>query len=83
MIHEAAISIAGRYKCEKPDKLSTGTKQLRERCRQMKRNGTRMYNNEYSEVYKAIRQKMKENIHKHNKKQIIKAIENSKTLKTR
>ena len=24
--HEAAISIAGRYKSEKPDKLSTGIK---------------------------------------------------------
>ena len=33
MIHEAAISIVGRYKSEKPDKLSTSTKQLRERRR--------------------------------------------------
>ena len=31
MIREATISIASRYKSEKPDKLSTGTKQLRER----------------------------------------------------
>ena len=29
MIHEAAISVAGRYKSEKPGKLSAGTKQLR------------------------------------------------------
>ena len=42
MIHEAAISIAGRYKGEKPDKLSTSTKQLREKRRQMNRNGTPM-----------------------------------------
>ena len=41
MIHEAAISIAGRYKSEKPDKLSTSTKQLREKRRKMKRIGTR------------------------------------------
>ena len=33
MIHEAVILIADRYKSEKPDKLSTGTKQVRERCR--------------------------------------------------
>ena len=30
MIHEAAISVAGRYKSEKPYNLSTSTKQLRE-----------------------------------------------------
>ena len=30
VIHEAAISIAVRNKYEKPNKLSTGTKQLRE-----------------------------------------------------
>ena len=40
MIYETAISIAGRCKSEKPDKLSTGTKHLREKRRQMKRNGT-------------------------------------------
>ena len=33
IIPEVAILIAGRYKSEKPDKLSTGTKQLRERRR--------------------------------------------------
>ena len=31
MIHEAAILLAGRHKSEKPDKLSTRMKQLRER----------------------------------------------------
>ena len=81
MIHEAAISIAGRYKSEKPDKLSTSTKQLREKRRQMKRNGTPTDNIEYSEICKAIQPKMKEDIRKHDKKQIIEAIENSKSLK--
>ena len=81
MIHEAAISIARRYKSKKPDKLSIGTKQLRERRRQMKRNGTPMDNIEYSEICKAIKQKMKENIRKYDEKQIIEAIENSKSLK--
>ena len=68
MIHEAAISIAGRYKSEKPDKLSTSTKQLREKRRQMKRNGTPTDNIEYSEICKAIRRKMKEDIRKHDEK---------------
>ena len=81
MIHEAAISIVGRYKSDKPDKLSTGTKQLREKRRQMKRNGTPTDNIEYSEICKAIRQKMKEDICKHDEKQIIEIIENSKSLK--
>ena len=81
MIHEAAISIAGRYKSEKPDQLSTSTKQLREKRRQMKSNGTPTDNIEYSEICKAIRRKIKEDIRKHDKQQIIKAIENSKSLK--
>ena len=64
-----------------PDKLSTSTKQLREKRRQMKRNGTPTDNIEYSEICKAIRRKMKEDIRKHDEKHIIKAIENSKSLK--
>ena len=82
MIHEAAIWIAGRYKSEKPDKLSTGTKLLRERRRQMKRNDTSTGNIAYSEICKAIRRKMKEDIRKHDEKQIIEAIENSKKSET-
>ena len=50
MIHEAAISIAGRHKSEKVDKLSIGTKQWKETRRQMKRNGTPTDNIEYSEI---------------------------------
>ena len=80
MIHEAAISVAGRYESEKPNTLSTGTKQLREKRRQMKRNGTPTDNIEYSEICKAIRRKMKEDIRKHEEKQIIEVIENRKSL---
>ena len=47
----------------------------------MKRNGTPTDNIEYSEIFKTIRRKMKEDIRKHDEKQIIKAIENSKSLK--
>ena len=47
----------------------------------MKRNGTPTDNIEYSEICNVIRRKMKENIRKHDEKQIIEAIENSKSLK--
>ena len=47
----------------------------------MKRNGTPTDNIEYSEICKAIRRKMKEDIPKHDEKQIIQGIENSKSLK--
>ena len=72
---------SSRYKSEKPDKLSTGTKQLTEKRRLMKRNGTPTDSIEYSQICKAIRQNTKEDIRKHEEKQIIKAIENSKSLK--
>ena len=78
MIHEAATSKAGRCKSEKLDKMSIGTKQLREKRRQMTRNCTPVDNIEYSEICKAIRRKMKEDIGKPREKQIIEAIENSK-----
>ena len=45
------------------------------------RNGTPTNNIEYSEICKAIRQKMKEDIRKHDGKQIIDIIEDSKSLK--
>ena len=80
MIHEAAISIANRYKSEKPDKLSVGIKRLREKRRQMKRNGTPT-DIKYSKICKAVERKMREDIRKHNEKQIIEAIENSKSMK--
>ena len=47
----------------------------------MKRNGTSTENIEYSEICKAIRRKMKEDIRRHDEKQIIEAIKNSKSLK--
>ena len=47
----------------------------------MRRNGTPTDNIEYSEIYKAIRRKMKEDIRKQDEKQIIEAIANSKSLK--
>ena len=68
MIHEATISIASRYKNDKPDKLVTGTKQLSGKLRKMEKNGTPKDNMEYSEIWKAIGRKIKEDISQHNKK---------------
>ena len=47
----------------------------------MKRNGIPTDNIKYSEICKAIRRRVKEDIRKYDEKQIIEAIENSKTLK--
>ena len=47
----------------------------------MNRKGTPTDNIDYSEICKAIRQKMKKDIYKHDEKQIIEAIESSKSLK--
>ena len=81
MIHEVAISVAGRYKSEKPGKLLTDTKQLKEKYQQIKGTGKPMNNIEYSEICKAIRRRMKEDTRKHDEKQIIEVTENSKSLK--
>ena len=70
-----------RHKNEKSDEMLTGTKQLREWCGQMLRNGTPTDNIEYSEVCKEIQQNMKKDIRKHDKKQIINATNNRKSLK--
>ena len=40
IIHETALLLAGQHQGEKPDKLSTRTKMLREKRRVMKRGGT-------------------------------------------
>ena len=80
MIHKAAISITGRYKSKKANKLLTGTKQLREKCRQIRRNITQTDSIEYSKIWKAIQLKKKGNIHKQDEEQITEAIKNSKSI---
>ena len=82
MIHEAVISIANRYKSEKPGKLSTGTKQLREKRRQNEEewhtNGQRWKIRDYARRFD---ERWRKTSRKHDEKQIIEAIENSKSLK--
>ena len=61
-ITEAALKTAGKDKAQIPDKLSLVTKQLREKRRQTKRNGTDVHHIEYTEICKAIRSRMSEDI---------------------
>lgn len=80
-IIETALETAGEDKPPRPDKLSTGTKQLREKRRQMKRGGTDTQNIEYTEICKAIRRKMATDIHDHNEDEILRALEANKGIK--
>ena len=81
-IMEAAVEIAGHGKPPKADKLSAVTKQLREKRRQMKRDGTNIQHIEYTEICKTIRRRMKDEINKFNEEQQLKALEANKGLKS-
>ena len=78
---EAALKTAGNDKAHTPDKLSLVTKQLREKRRQMKRNGTDVQHIEYTEICKAIRSRMSEDINNYNEEQLIKSLEDNKGIK--
>ena len=69
-------------KAQRPDKLSLVAKQLREKRRQMKRNGTDVQHIEYTEICKAIRSRMSEDINNYNEEQLIKYLEDNKGIKT-
>ena len=71
----------GNDNAERPDKLSLVTKQLRGKRRQMKRNGTDVQHIEYTEICKAIRSRMSEDINNYNEEQLIKYLEDNKGIK--
>ena len=75
---DTSLKTAGRDKPPKPDKLFTGTKQLRGKRRQLKRGGTDIQNIEYTEICKAIRWRMPEEILTYNKE---KQLQPSKPIK--
>ena len=81
-ILETAVETAGRDKPPKPDKLSVETKQLREKRRQMKRDGLGVQHVEYTAICKTIRHRMKEEIQSYNEEQQLKALENNRGLKS-
>ena len=81
-IKEAALNTAGKDKARRPDKLSLVTKQLQEKRRQIKRNGTDVQHIEYTEICKATRSQMSEDINNYNEEQLIKSLEDNKCIKT-
>ena len=72
IIHITPLLVAGQHQGEKPDKLSTRTKMLRDKRRVM-RGGTHGDNLEYIQTCKAIRQGMKDDIQAFNEKQVLEA----------
>ena len=81
-ITEAALKTADKDKSQRHDKLSLVTKQLREKRRQMKRNGTDVQHIEYTDICKDIRSRMSEDINNYNEEQLIKSLEDNKGIKT-
>ena len=81
-ITEAALKTASNDKAQRPDKLSLATNQLREKRRLMKRNGTDVQHIEYTEICKAIKSRMSEDINNYNEEQLIKSLEDNKGIKT-
>ena len=61
-ITEATLKTAGKDKARIHDKLSLVTQQLREKRMQMTRNGIDVQHIEYTEICKAIRSQMSEDI---------------------
>ena len=62
--------------------VSTKYQFRREKRRQMKRNGTDIHHIEYTEICKAIRSRMSEDINNYNEEQLIKSLEDNKGIKT-
>ena len=79
---EVALKTAGKEKAHKPDKFSLVTKQLWEKRRQMKINGTDVQHIGYTEICKAIRSRMSEDINNYNEEQLIKSLEDNKGITT-
>lgn len=79
-IMESAVETAGRNKPPRQEKLSRVTRQLREKRRQMKRSGTDVQHIEYTEICKAIRQRMKEEINRYNEEEQLKPLANNTGL---
>ena len=62
-------------------KHSLVTKKLRQKRWQMKRNGTDVQHIEYTEICKAIRSRMSEDINNYNEEQLIKSLKDNKGKK--
>ena len=81
MMQQRAISIAKQTKKQKKPKISSPTRALMTKHREMVENKTPRDHIEYVEISKTIKKKAKEDIRKHNLDEIPETIEASKSLK--
>ena len=81
MIQQSALSIAKQTKKQKNPKISSPTRALMKKRREMIENKTPRDHIEYVEICKTIKKKAKEDIRKHNFDEIRETIEASKSLK--
>ena len=81
MIQQSAMSIAKQTKKQKKSKMSSPTRALRKKRREMIENNTPRDNIEYVEIRMTIKKKAREDIRKHNLDEIRETIEASKSLK--
>ena len=81
MIQQSALSIAKQTKKQKNPKISSPTRALMKKRREMIEKTTPRDQIEYVEICKTIKKKAKEDIRKHNLDEIRETIEASKSLK--
>ena len=81
IIQQSAMSIAKQTKRQKKPKISSPTKALMKKRREMIENNTPRDHIEYVEICKTIKKKAREDIRKHNLGEIRETIEASKSLK--
>ena len=81
MIQQSALSIAKQTKKQKNPKISSPTRALMKKRREMIENKTPRDHIEYVEICKTIKKKVKEDTRKHNLDEIRETIEASKSLK--
>ena len=81
MIQQSALSIAKQTKKQKTPKISSPTRALMKKRREMIQKKTPRDHIEYVEICKTIKKKAKEHIRKHNLDEIRETIEASKSLK--
>ena len=81
MIQQSALSIAKQTKKQKNPKISSPTRALTKKRREMTENKTPRDHIEYVEICKTIKKKAKEDIRKRNLDEIRETIEASKSLK--
>ena len=81
MIQQSALSIEKQTKIQKNPKISSPTRALMKKRREMIENKTPRDHIEYAEIRKTIKKKAKEDIRKHNLDEIRETIEASKSMK--